>query len=30
MKKGLWTKITAVALSVALLSLTGCNNEDPG
>lgn len=30
MKKGLWTKITAVALSVALLSLTGCNNEEPG
>lgn len=27
MKKGLWTKITAVALSIALLSLTGCNKE---
>ena len=27
MKKGLWTKITAVALSLALFLLTGCNKE---
>ena len=29
MKKGLWTKITAVALSLALFTLAGCSKEEP-